>query len=311
MRHKTKLLIAGAFLFFALFLSSRANAAECESESIPIIDLMQKQTEPKVEQLRNAALTYLLPILVFISIPATYSDYLRGRMDLKSLGLRVALVFFLVYSYTGDNNFRDVIKTSSIRLGETLRGNNTGIEAMFESLYRMFKAMQLTLDSTDATDSALAAFSALFSPGRMLYISFILTSVIVGVLGYLLEIGTSIFLLALDILGPLILPFGVLRSGQEIAKGWCFRYCEVAFYRVVYSCFMIAISTSYELLSGAFKVSSLLQQDPIASWQCMFTACLLAVVIGVVSIFMLAKVPAMSASLVSGFGIGTQTNPLK
>jgi hypothetical protein len=309
---KTKLLLTIAMFGVAIFaFGAKAHAEECNNHSIPIIDLMESRTEPKVEQLRSVALTYLFPIVVFLAILATYFEYLRGKMDLKSLGLRCALVFFLLYSYTGDNNFRDVIKTSSIRLGETLRGNNNGIEAMFESLYRMFKAMQLTMESNDVNDSAVSVFSAVFSPGRMLFVFFVLTSVIVGVLAYLLEVGTSIFLLALDIIGPLILPFGVLRSGQEIAKGWCFRYCEVAFYRVIYSCFMIAISTSYELLANAFKMSNLLQQDPIVTWQCMFTACLLSVVIGVVSIFMLAKIPAMSASIVSGFGIGIQTNPLK
>lgn len=309
--YRTRLFFAVLFLTTTLFLMSNAYAAECESESIPIINLMEDRTEPKVEQLRSVVLTYLLPIVVFLGILGSYSDYLRGRMDLESLALRCTLVFFLLYSYTGDNNFRDVIKTSSIRLGEYLRGNNNGVEAMFESLYRMFKAMQLTQELKDINDSPVAVFSAVFSPGRMLFVLFILTSVIVGVLAYLLEVGTSIFLLALDIIGPLILPFGVIRSGQEIAKGWCFRYCEVAFYRVIYSCFMIAISTSYELLANAFKVKNLLHQDPIITWQCMFTACLLSVVIGVVSIFMLAKIPAMSASIVSGFGIGTQTNPLK
>jgi hypothetical protein len=306
-----RLLSAALFLTSVLFLVSNAYAAECESESIPIINLMEDRTEPKVEQLRSAALTYLLPIVVFLAVLGTYSDYLRGKMDLESLALRCALIFFLIYSYTGENNFRDVIKISSIRLGEYLRGNNNGIEAMFESLYRMFKAMQLTQELNDVNDSAVAVFSAVFSPGRMLFILFILTSVIVGVLAYLLEVGTSILLLALDVIGPLILPFGVLRSGQEIAKGWCFRYCEVAFYRVIYSCFMIATSTSYELLANAFKVKNLLQQDPIITWQCVFTACLLSVVVGVISIFMLAKVPAMSASIVSGFGIGRQINPLK
>jgi hypothetical protein len=273
--------------------------------------LMEGRIEPKVEQLSAAALVYLLPILVFLAILSTYSDYLRGRMDLQSLALRCALVFFLMYSYTGENNFRDVIKGSSIQLGEYLRGNNNGIEAMFESLYRMFKAIQLTQQLNDINDSAVAVFSAVFSPGRMLFILFILTSVIVGVLAYLLEVGTSIFLLALDVIGPLILPFGVLRSGQEIAKGWCFRYCEVAFYRVIYSCLMIAISTSYELLANAFKVRNLLQPDPIITWQCLFTACLLSVVIGVVSIFMLAKIPAMSASIVSGFRVSRATKFLK
>ena len=198
-----RLLFAALFLTSTLLLVSNVYGAECESESIPIITLMEDRTEPKVEQLRSVALTYLLPIVIFLAILGSYSDYIRGRMDLQSLALRCALVFFLLHSYTGENNFRDAIKISSIRLGEYLRGNNNGIEAMFESLYRMFKAMQLTQELNGINDSAVAVFSAVFSPGRILFVLFILTSVIVGVLAYLLEVGTSIFLLALDIIGPL------------------------------------------------------------------------------------------------------------
>ena len=213
-----RLFFAALFLTFTLFLVLNAYGAECESESIPIINLMEERTEPKVQQLRSVALTYLLPIVIFLAILGSYSDYIRGRMDLQSLALRCALVFFLIYSYTGENNFRDVIKISSIRLGEYLRGNNNGIEAMFESLYRMFKAMQLTQDLNDINDSAVPVFSAVFSPGRMLFVLFILTSVIVGVLAYLLEVGTSIFLLALDIIGPLILPSECFDPDKKLPK---------------------------------------------------------------------------------------------
>src|SRR5947208_14312658 len=105
-----KMILVGAFFALVILIGSKANASECENESIPIINLIEGRTEPKVEQLRSAALTYLLPIVIFLAIPATYSDYLRGRMDLKSLCLRCALVFFLLYTYTGNGIFPDVIK---------------------------------------------------------------------------------------------------------------------------------------------------------------------------------------------------------
>jgi len=163
----------------------------------------------------------------------------------------------------------------------------------------------------NVASNATAVFALLTTPAGMTMILFAITSIIVAVLSYVLDVGTSILLLVLDILGPLALPFGILTTTKDIAWGWIYRYAEVAFYRVLYSIFMVAISTCYALLAKSFSPENLLKPDHMTQLSCMFSATILAVVIAAVSIFCLSRIPSFAAGLIEGGSVGETFNAMR
>ncbi|MCI0605579.1 type IV secretion system protein [bacterium] len=312
MNSKHALLVFAIALTVLLLWGSRTDAAEqdCTQQTPSLLTLMANQIDPKVAELRDASLTYLVPPLIGIAIIAMFFEHFRGRMDYQALLLRILVVLILLHNYTATNNFRDIIRNTANSLAFSITGNNNRAEAIFENLYVMLMGLDAA-GYNNIAGNATAAFALLTTPAGMTMILFAITSIIVAVLSYVLDVGTSILLLVLDILGPLALPFGILTTTKDIAWGWIYRYAEVAFYRVLYSIFMVAISTCYALLAKSFSLQNLLKDDQMTQLSCMFSATILAVVIAAVSIFCLSRIPSLAAGLIEGGSVGESFNAMR
>ena len=312
MNGKRALISLAVLLAVLLLWGTQTDAAEqdCTQQTPSLLTLMSNQIDPKVVELRNASLIYLVPPLIGIAIIAMFFEYFRGRMDYWSLLLRILVVLILLQNYTATNNFRDVIRNTANSLAFSITGNDNRAEAIFENLYIMFMGLDAA-GYNDVATNATAAFALLTTPAGMTMILFATTSILIAVLSYVLDIGTSILLLVLDVLGPLALPFGILTTTKDIAWGWIFRYAEVAFYRVLYSIFMVAISTCYALLAKSFSPQNLLKPDHMTQLSCMFSATILAVVIAAVSIFCLSRIPSLAAGLIEGGSVGESFNAMR
>jgi type IV secretory pathway VirB2 component (pilin) len=323
MRKMKRLLLILMIAFFStLFISARSEAQAASTP--PIINLMKNQIDPKVVQIRDASLSYLVPALIVIGIIATWLDYISGRMNWKRFAIRIAVVILVLSNYTGPNNFRDALKEAADGMAALVTANNNPVEAVFEALYQMFRSLECGKQSTIA-QTAAAVFMILTTPAGVLMVLFIVVTIVVGLLSLVFDVGTSILLMMLDILGPLILPLAILRTTSDIAWGWLYRYIEICLWRFLYALLMIAISTIYQLVvqnvftplcaivpfrsaASSFNAAAA-SPEPITVISCLFSAMLIGVAIGVVSIFMLAKIPQIAHGIIEGVGMGVNPMP--
>ncbi|MCI0552314.1 MAG: hypothetical protein L0287_15290, partial [Anaerolineae bacterium] len=128
----------------------------------------------------------------------------------------------------------------------------------------------------------------------------------VAILSYVIDVGRMILLFMLDILGPFCLAFGVLPATDRIAFGWALRWIEICLWSVIYGAFIFAITTAYAAIIAIVPTKALLLQiaTSIVQGKCELLAMFLAIVLGIVSIFMLLSVPAMASTIVAGRSAG-------
>jgi type IV secretory pathway VirB6-like protein len=128
---------------------------------------------------------------------------------------------------------------------------------------------------------------------------FVAVSIVVAVLSFVIDIFSHYILLILDIVGPFCIVMATLESTSRICYGWITRWIEYSLWPVIYSCFMFAITACYasllELVPGNLTFNFSIEQG-----KCNLIAMLLAIVLGLVSIFLLMSVPSMAASIAEG-----------
>lgn len=326
---KKILLVSIAIMFLGLFMAPAAQAIDigkdCGFDQINLSDEVGKVFNERIEAVLTAVTTgkSLFGGLIFLAIISLYLDYLRGQLNWKDFLVRVGITIFLLKNYTGPGNFRDTITNAADKAADSIRFGYPGgnpLEAMFETLYNMFKNMQGGGDSGSVKvinwlgnlfgigeiGDAAHVIALFFSPAGITTILFILTTLIVAILSYVLDIGATLLILVLSLLGPIAICFGSLRSTMSVATGWFQRFVEINLWKIIYACFMVGIATVYEKL-GAIAFNP--QQysgatDPLTQMTCAFSAMLLSIVVAVVSIFMLSSIPSIASGVVEGRGSG-------
>jgi hypothetical protein len=323
--------ILAVFLqFFVAFLVSPAHAidigGDCGFDQINLSDEVGQVFNERIEAVLRAVTSgkSLFGGLIFLAVISLYLDYLRGQLDWKGFMVRVAITIFLLKSYTGEGNFRDTISNAADKAANSIQFGYPGgnaLEAMFETLYQMFKNLQGgsgtpgsvrvinwlgNLFGIGEIGDAAHVVALFFSPAGITTILFILTTLIVAILSYVLDVGATLLLLVLSLLGPIAICFCSIRSTMSIATGWFQRFVEINLWKIIYACFMVGIATVYEKLGAiAFNPEQYANAtDPLTQMTCAFSAMLLSIVVAVVSIFMLTSIPSIASAIVEGRGSG-------
>lgn len=330
---KKTLLVLTLTVFLQLFSALVVNPAhaidiggDCGFDQIDLSDEVGKVFNERIEAVLRAVTSgkSLFGGLIFLAVISLYLDYLRGQLDWKGFMVRVAITIFLLKNYTGEGNFRDTIINAADKAADSIQFGYPGgnaLEAMFETLYRMFKNLQGgsgtpgsvrvinwlgNLFGIGEIGDAAHVIALFFSPAGITTILFIFTTLIVAILSYVLDVGATLLLLVLSLLGPIAICFCSIRSTMSIATGWFQRFVEINLWKIIYACFMVGIATVYEKLGAiAFNPEQYANAtDPLTQMTCAFSAMLLSIVVAVVSIFMLTSIPSIASAIVEGRGSG-------
>ena len=317
-------------IFSQLFASIPVHAidigGDCGFDQINLSDEVGQVFNERIEAVLHAVTSgkSLFGGLIFLAVISLYLDYLRGQLDWKGFMVRVAVTIFLLKNYTGEGNFRDTITNAANKAADSIQFGYPGgnaLEAMFETLYHMFKNLQGgsgtpgsvrvinwlgNLFGIGEIGDAAHVVALFFSPAGITTILFILTTLIVAILSYVLDVGATLLLLVLSLLGPIAICFCSIRSTMSIATGWFQRFVEINLWKIIYACFMVGIATVYEKLGAiAFNPEQYANAtDPLTQMTCAFSAMLLSIVVAVVSIFMLTSIPSIASAIVEGRGSG-------
>jgi hypothetical protein len=298
---------------------------DCGFDQINLADEVGQVFNERIEAVLHTVTSgkSLFGGLICLAIISLYLDYHRGRLDWKDFLIRIGITIFLLKNYAGPGNFRDTITNAADKAADSIRFGYPGgnpLESMFETLYSMFKNMQASggsgsvhvinwlgnLFGIGEIGDAAHVIALFFSPAGITTILFILTTLIVAILSYVLDVGATLLILVLSLLGPIAICFGCIKSTMSVATGWFQRFVEINLWKIIYACFMVGIATVYEKL-GAIAFNP--QQysgatDPLTQMTCAFSAMLLSIVVAVVSIFMLSSIPSIASAIVEGRGTG-------
>jgi type IV secretory pathway VirB6-like protein len=240
--------------------------------------------------------------MVIFAIIFQFLAYLGGQLDLKGSIARLLFAAILLNGYESTDNFRYTIRNSAEKIGVWIR-DGSGPEALLANIGKLFsrtigtdKGEGWLSGIWNALETAAKLFLTL--PG-WITILFILVSIIVAVLSFVIDIFSHFMLLILDIMGPFCIAMAATEATSRICYGWITRWIEYSLWPVIYSCFMFAITVCYSTLLEIVP-GDLVYNYSIEQAKCNLIAMLLTIVLGLISIFLLMSVPSIAASISTG-----------
>jgi type IV secretory pathway VirB6-like protein len=243
---------------------------DCGFDQINLSDEVGRVFNERIEAVLRMVTTgnSLFGGLICIAIFSLYLDYLRGQLDWKDFMVRVGITIFLLKSYTGPGNFRDTITAAADKAADSIQFGYPGgnpLESLFETRYHMLKNMQNSGSAGGGTrvinwlgnlfgigeiGDAAHVIALFFSPAGITTILFILTTLAVAILAYVLDVGATLLILVLSLLGPIAICFCSVKSTMRVATGWFQRFVEINLWKIITACFMVGIATVYEKLGA-------------------------------------------------------------
>jgi hypothetical protein len=244
--------------------------------------------------------------MVIFAIVSQFLAYLAGRLDLKGTLARMLFVTLLLNGYESPDNFRYTIRDGAEKIGVWIR-DGSGPEALLGNIGKIFSR---TIGTDKGEGWLSGVWNALETAGKLFFtlpgwitFLFIVVSTIVAVFSFVIDIFSHLILFVLDILGPFCIVMATTEATSRICYGWITRWIEYSLWPVIYSCFMFAITVCYSSLLEIVP-ANIVYTFSIEQAKCNLIAMLLAIVLGIVSIFLLISVPSMAASIAEGRSLG-------